>query len=231
MERSLTEDTQGTWFSNDRFSKKTVLGACDAIVEIVHPADDRDTLKRKAVELARRIETPELYASVTEPRLIAKAAQKDVWVANIIEGRKEQEHVVAELGCDQILVVKDYKWQDTSNADQLYYLVLFKDLLVRSLRDLRGCKHLKALRRIRDEVVAGLAAKHEVAAEQLIAYVHYHPTLWYFHVHMLELHGELPKELLKDLLRVRLGISSGTSWGTSARTCSKTSPCTSSRIS
>ena len=45
----------------------------------------------------------------------------------------------------QVIVVKDYKWQDESNTDNLYFLALFRDLAVRSLRDLRSC-HVAALR-------------------------------------------------------------------------------------
>jgi len=185
VRRSLQDDTAGTWFANDRFSKKTVDGACDAVVELVYPADGRDIAKRRTAILERRGETPELYAAVTVPRLVAGAAKQDAWVANIIEGKKEQEHVVAELGCDQIIVVKDYKWQDESNTDNLYYLAMFKDLSIRSLRDLRGSRHVKALHRLRKEVIPGLAKRHGVSSDQLLAYVHYHPTFWYFHVHIV----------------------------------------------
>eukprot|EP00927_Polykrikos_kofoidii_P050752 TRINITY_DN44635_c0_g1_i1.p1 TRINITY_DN44635_c0_g1~~TRINITY_DN44635_c0_g1_i1.p1 ORF type:complete len:354 (-),score=47.19 TRINITY_DN44635_c0_g1_i1:139-1101(-) len=185
LNASLVEGTQGTWFSNDRYCKKTSVGACDAVVEIVHPAHAKDIFKRKTVEFTRRIESPDEYSSVTFPRMVAHAAKKDAWVANIIEGRKEQEHVVTELGCDMMLVVKDYKWQDTSNANNLYYLSIFKDMTVRSLRNLDGSKHLNALLRIRDEVIVGLASKHGVPVEHLIPYIHYHPTFWYFHVHIV----------------------------------------------
>jgi len=181
---ALREETEGTWFSNDRFSKKTVSRSCDTVVEIVYPADPKDINKRRAEELHRKTESSEVYQNVTVPRLVEKAEQKDKWVVNIIEGKKEQEHVVQELCCEQVLVVKDYKWQDESNVNNLYYLALFKDTTVRSLRDLRG-KHLAALQRIRDEVLPGLANKFSVPAEQLLSYVHYHPTFWYFHVHIV----------------------------------------------
>lgn len=36
-------------------------------------------------------------AEVTIPSLISGAAKRDTWVANIINGQSEQEHVVTEL--------------------------------------------------------------------------------------------------------------------------------------
>ena len=66
------------------------------------------------------------------------------------------------------MVVKDYKWQ-TAQVDDLYYLCLFSDLAVRSLRDLRG-EHVALLKRIRDQVLPGLAEKHGAPAANLMAY-------------------------------------------------------------
>merc|ERR1712232_1026362 len=34
-------------------------------------------------------------------------------------------------------------------------------------------------------VLPGLAKKFAVPAEQLMAFVHYHPTFWYFHLHIV----------------------------------------------
>ena len=55
-------------------------------------------------------------------------------------------------------------------VDDLYYLCLFSDMAVRSLRDLRA-EHLPLLKRIHDVVVPALAEKHGVAASSLLAYV------------------------------------------------------------
>ena len=98
------------------------------------------------------------------------------------------------------LRIQDYKWRDLGNVDDLYYQALFRDLTVRSLRDLRGA-HLPALRRVRDEVVGGLAAKHGAPAPQLLAYMHYHPQFWYFHIHIVNsahhmFHGDGSQNLL-----------------------------------
>ena len=55
-------------------------------------------------------------------------------------------------------------------VDDLYYLCLFSDLTVLSLRDLRG-EHVPILKRIQKVVINGLAEKHGVASSQLLAYV------------------------------------------------------------
>ena len=55
-------------------------------------------------------------------------------------------------------------------VDDLYYLCLFSDMSIRSLRDLRG-EHVPLLKRIQQQVVNGLAEKHRVASSGLLAYV------------------------------------------------------------
>merc|ERR1712086_267968 len=181
---ALEDGTEGSWFQNDRFAKKTVHNACNVVLEVVYPATKKDISKRRKEKLERVVETLDLYSAVTMPRLVVPAVERDQWVVNIIEGRKEQEHVIPQLSCAQVIVVKDYKWQDESNTDNLYFLALFRDLAVRSLRDLRSC-HVAALRRVQSDVLPGVAAKFNVQPSQLIAYVHYHPTFWYFHIHIV----------------------------------------------
>eukprot|EP00913_Durusdinium_trenchii_P017346 g16312.t1 len=159
-------------------------GAADVCVEVIMPATKKDIEKRRKVVLQRICETRQLYDAVTVPSTLEGADKRDTWVANIIHGQSEQEHVVTELSGDGLVVVKDYKWQNTEVVDDLYYLCLFSDMGVRSLRDLRAT-HLPLLRRIQDVVVPGLAEKHGASASSLLAYVHYHPTFWYFHVHIV----------------------------------------------
>ena len=54
------------------------------------------------LQLERVVETSDLYSAVTMPRLVVPAVERDQWVVNIIEGRKEQEHVIQQLSCAQV---------------------------------------------------------------------------------------------------------------------------------
>eukprot|EP00928_Gymnodinium_smaydae_P070785 TRINITY_DN54554_c0_g1_i1.p1 TRINITY_DN54554_c0_g1~~TRINITY_DN54554_c0_g1_i1.p1 ORF type:complete len:334 (-),score=42.28 TRINITY_DN54554_c0_g1_i1:7-981(-) len=174
----------GNWFKNDRFHKQTAVGGADVCFEVVYPATAKDIAKHRQVALVRVIETPALYKTVTVPRTLVGAEARDSWVVNIIEGRKEVENVVPELSGNGLVIVKDYKWQDMKNTDELYYQCLFSDTSVRSLRNLTG-DHVPILKRIRDTVVPGLALRHGLESDSLMTYVHYHPTFWYFHVHVV----------------------------------------------
>ncbi|CAJ1336432.1 unnamed protein product, partial [Effrenium voratum] len=178
------------WFCNDRYHKQMAKGAADVCVEVIYPATKKDIDKRRKAILVRVPESRALYDAVTVPKTLQGAEKRDTWVANIIEGKAEQEFVVKELSGNGLVVVKDYKWQKMEVVDDLYYLCLFSDMAVRSLRDLRA-EHLPLLKRIRAEVVPGLARKHGVEASALLAYVHYHPTFWYFHVHIVNYHHNM----------------------------------------
>ncbi|CAE7232389.1 DCPS [Symbiodinium natans] len=182
--KALASEGDEGWFCNDRYHKQMTKGAADVCVEVIVPATDKDIVKRRKAVLQRVGETPALYTTVTIPTLVSGAEKRDTWVANIINGQSEQENVVTELSGDGLMVVKDYKWQKMDVVDDLYYLALFSDFSVRSLRDLRG-EHLPLLKRIQQTVLSGLAVKHGVAPSALLAYVHYHPTFWYFHVHIV----------------------------------------------
>mmetsp|Transcript_60912 Transcript_60912/g.113922 ORF Transcript_60912/g.113922 Transcript_60912/m.113922 type:complete len:304 (-) Transcript_60912:64-975(-) len=178
------ESATATFFNNDRFYKQTGKHAADVCVEVICPATKKDIDKRRKVVLHRCLETRALYDSITVPSTIQGAEKRDTWVANIILGKSEQEFVVPELSGDGLTVVKDYKWQKVEVVDDLYYLCLFTDMSVRSLRDLRE-QHVPLLERVETNVVPGLAKKHGVDPSSLLAYVHYQPTFWYFHVHIV----------------------------------------------
>lgn len=145
-------------FENDRYRKFVAPGFCSASFEVVYPAEFKDVVKKRAVPLLRVKETKELYDAVTVPRMIANAAQKDAWVELILDGQKEAENVIFEDA--EIMLVKDYKWQDEANLNELKYLVLFKDKTIRSLRDLDGDRHLELLERVQLEGEAKVIEKH-----------------------------------------------------------------------
>lgn len=97
LEKALVSEGTEGWFCNDRYYKQMTKGAADVCVEVIVPATDKDIQKRRKVELRRVCETQALYEAVTIPSLISGAEKRDTWVANIINGQSEQEHVVTEL--------------------------------------------------------------------------------------------------------------------------------------
>ena len=87
-------------------------------------------------------ETPERYAAVTAPQL-AERQSKAAWVRGIIDGKSAGEDVLKREP-DWVLV-RDYKKCDNlTSPEAAYYIALFEDASLGSLRDLRT-EHLPLL--------------------------------------------------------------------------------------
>ncbi len=251
-EAAFAGDQPKETHGNDRYQKHTIERCADATFELVYPAVGKDIMKKRAIPLFRVKETRELYDSVTFPRNVQPAEKWDKWVVEVLEGRKEQENVLYED--EKISLVKDYKWVDESNPDECKYLAIFKDLKVRSIRDLDGSEgsgHIQTLKMILEECGKKISEKHFTedvllkaakaeldrkrgvkegeerdgdakmagtegekkpeaegdkpkpednikprAPPQLMFYLHYHPTFWYLHVHIVSTrHGMFEGEV------------------------------------
>ena len=88
------------------------------------------------------------------------------------------------------MLVPEYKW-DGAAAKSLYTLAILKDGAIRSVRDLTGA-HAPMLRALRAGVLAELARRYGVRADQLRCYFHYLPSFWHAHIHFAALTCRLP---------------------------------------
>jgi len=137
-----------------------------------------------------------------EPFIQREIARK-TWIYDIIEGRRESEHVF--FNNDQFVILPDSDSQQppllpitpittsTTNTNTssssprvsiLHWLSIFKDLSLRSIRDLRGhggpdgTGHLSALRQLRGML-------HELfPLQDTMMYFHYPPSVWQLHLHI-----------------------------------------------
>lgn len=139
-------------------------------------------------------ETPEIYRDHVRPFFEAKrAAGRLNWVFNIIEGRKEQEDVIyrTPFGEDPVegfLLLPDLNW-DRQTVEALHLLCIVERRDIWSLRDLRK-RHIPWLRHMRAKVLdAAVGVYPSVEADQLKTYVHYQPTYYHFHIHIV--HAQL----------------------------------------
>lgn len=152
-------------------------------ISLVLPADRKDTAKARRKKLLRVAETPDLYEGITRPRLIDRAEKRDKWVRNIVEGASESEKILFRE--DEYVVVRDSKWT-SDDKNELHYLVLFEDPSLRSLRDVRGSVAMLAvLEQINNSVLDRIGAEHGVERRKLTAFLHYLPTFYYLHVHVM----------------------------------------------
>ena len=111
------------------------------------------------------------------------------WVYNIIEGKKEVEDVIFRTvrGVDPergFLLLPDLNW-DRKSMESLHLLALVERRDIWSLRDLKK-KHVLWLKDMRNKIIQATVGTYTTIEEdQLKLYVHYQPTYYHFHVHVV----------------------------------------------
>lgn len=142
------------------------------------------------------VETPEIYRTRVKPFMLAKRDQGRLnWVYNIIDGKTEVEDVIFRTprgrdGDEGFLLLPDLNW-DRKTVESLHLLGLVERRDIWSLRDLRK-RHVPWLRLMRERLVDAtveMYAAKGVERDMLKLYVHYQPTYYHFHIHIV--HVEL----------------------------------------
>lgn len=116
------------------------------------------------------------------------------WVFNIIEGRTEVEDVIyrTELGTqgdEGFLLIPDLNW-DRKTIEGLHLLALVERRDIWSLRDLRK-RHIPWLQHMKAKLLAATVKQYpDIEIDQLKLYVHYQPTYYHFHIHIVHVQLE-----------------------------------------
>lgn len=115
------------------------------------------------------------------------------WVWNIIDGKTEVEDVIYRTPKGQdvengFLLLPDLNW-DRKTMEGLHLLGLVERMDIWSLRDLRK-KHVAWLKDMRSKILQATVETYPELEEDLLkVYVHYQPTYYHFHMHIV--HGAL----------------------------------------
>lgn len=117
-------------------------------------------------------ETPVLFARAAG--YIASEIQKKQWIYCVIGGQRESDAVRHDEPDFMVLPDADALNDGVSVVN---WLVIFKDLGLRSMRDLRG-GHLGLLRRVRETVGTLFPAQGPMM------YFHCPPSVWQLHLHV-----------------------------------------------
>jgi m7GpppX diphosphatase len=143
-------------------------------------------------------ETPEIYAEKIRPYMqIQREEGRLQWVWNIIAGQTEVEDVIyrTPLGLDGgeegFLLLPDLNW-DRKTMEGLHLLGLVERKDIWSLRDLKK-KHVPWLLHMREkflDATEGMYKEQGVERDQLKLYVHYQPTYYHFHIHIVHVQLE-----------------------------------------
>jgi len=193
-----------TTLSNDVYSKLKGAHPTEGVVDIdvIHPASAKHIAKYSASQTIIMVESPQLAASTSVPFMEAAAGEDGIgWVNNILSKEAEADRMVYEG--DGFMIHPDLKW-DRIDLSQLYMVVLAKERIT-SLRSLRA-EHIPLLQAILDHGLPAVSDHYGVDPSQLVAFVHYPPTYYHFHVHVTHVDCQLADDhvgrahLLSDIV-------------------------------
>ncbi|CAE7200660.1 hypothetical protein CFE70_008108 [Pyrenophora teres f. teres 0-1] len=158
----------------------------DFKLNLIYPCTEKHVKKYEAQRLRLVTETPEIYANYVRPYMRAQREKGALnWVYNIIEGRTEQEDVMyRESGNEGFLLLPDLNW-DRKTMGSLHLLGIVERRDIWSVRDLEKgmAGWVKHMREKMVEATVGLYP--EIERDELKLYVHYQPTYYHFHIHIV----------------------------------------------
>lgn len=182
--------------------------APDLKVNLIYPCTEKHVKKYTPQRNRSVVETSQIYASYVRPYMKEqREAGRLNWVFNIVEGRTEQENVLyrSPTGTpddQRFLLLPDLNW-DRTTIGSLHLLALVERRDIWSVRDLRK-EHVAWLRdmvtRLSDVLAElygkggkmlksgtsdGEAGQEGVDQDELKFYVHYQPTYYHFHIHIV----------------------------------------------
>jgi m7GpppX diphosphatase len=167
----------------------------DLKINLIYPCTEQHVRKYSKQGVRFVLETPEIYRDHVRPFMRAKRDEGRLnWVYNIIEGKKEVEDVILRTpyGADPeggFLLLPDLNW-DRKTLDALHLLAVVERRDIWSLRDLRR-RHVPWLRNMRDRILdAATGVYADIERDQLKLYVHYQPTYYHFHIHIVHVQLE-----------------------------------------
>ncbi|ODA76286.1 hypothetical protein RJ55_08131 [Drechmeria coniospora] len=183
MARSGGGDETGTTVDADDFF-------ADLKINLIYPCTETHVSKYSKQGLRFVTETPDIYRDKVRPYMQRKREQGRLnWVYNIIDGKTEVEDVIyrtqlGEAGDEGFLLLPDLNW-DRSTLEALHLLAIVERRDIWSLRDLRK-KHIPWLEHMKDKLLSATVLTYPaVARDQLKLYVHYQPTYYHFHIHVV----------------------------------------------
>ena len=147
------------------------------------------------------VETPAMFASseVQESMNVEKNRPSKQWVFNVMSGKQEANAI--RVRTDKFILLPDTErmnryWSILSNTARMMHskypwnkpsctvnwLAICTEPGLCSIRDLRG-EHLPMLRELMDKCQEAICTETSVAKEEIMAYVHYPPSVYQLHVH------------------------------------------------
>lgn len=148
------------------------------------------------------VETPHMFQHPDVQEYIEGEIHKPSkrWVHEILDFSKEEEGI--RMLTDDYILLEDTERVNSIKNDAstvLNWLVIFRDPALRCLRDLTG-DHLPILQHINTEMTQKVSELSGVATDQIMLYVHYHPTVYRLHIHVAYPYAQINH--CRDLYRI-----------------------------
>ncbi|WVO14294.1 hypothetical protein L204_101926 [Cryptococcus depauperatus] len=168
----------------------------DLVLKLICPASSDHIKKYSVQERLTVCETAQIYQDVVRPYIESLPVSKIQWVYEILEGKKEADRVYhCTIGDEGFVILPDLKW-DEVNENSLYFVAIVNDRGIRSLRDLTR-QHIPLLQDIRKQAAKVAKDRFLVEEGKLRMFVHYQPTYYHFHVHIVHIkHDQLASQIV-----------------------------------
>lgn len=158
----------------------------DFKINLIYPCTTKHIKKYSKQGLRIVHETPQIYAKYMRPYIAAQHSKGTLqWVYNILDGLKEQEDVIyRETGLEGFLLLPDLNW-DRKTLESLHLLGIVERRDIWSVRDLKKSQ-VGWVTHMREKMLdATVRLYPELERDQLKLYVHYQPTYYHFHIHIV----------------------------------------------
>ncbi|KAF7309748.1 Scavenger mRNA decapping enzyme [Mycena indigotica] len=162
-------------------SSLNLLPQGDLKVNVICPATEAHIRKYSPQNVIILHETPKMYQEIVVPFIASLPTERTQWIQEILDGRKEQSKIF--FSSSSFLIIPDMKW-DLHTLSSLYLVAIVRDSSIKSIRDLRT-QHIPLLKSIRKEATAVAKEKWAIESGGLRFFIHYHPTYYHFHVHIV----------------------------------------------
>ncbi|CAG5163302.1 uncharacterized protein ALTATR162_LOCUS6404 [Alternaria atra] len=158
----------------------------DFKLNLIYPCTEKHIKKYEQQRLRVVTETPKIYEKYVRPYMQAQREKGALdWIFNILEGRTEQEDVMyRESGEEGFLLLPDLNW-DRKTMGSLHLLGLVERRDIWSVRDLKQ-NMAEWVKHMREKMIEATVKLYpEIERDELKLYVHYQPTYYHFHIHIV----------------------------------------------
>lgn len=158
-----------------------------AKINLIYPATETHVRKYSAQKYHYITETVEIYNDKVKPFIETQKGDRIKWVYNILFRGKESETFIHhdKDPNNGFVLLPDLKW-DQITMDALYLVAIINRTDISSVRDING-SHIEFLVKLQETIRTITSSKFPVAKDQLRIFIHYQPSYYHFHIHVVNI--------------------------------------------